>query len=257
MSGIPEPIRELAAGYALGALTAEESRQFEAALGESPELQRELAEYREVNALLTLTGGQAPPEELRSRLMGRVSRTKVAPLAAGGRRPLSWLMPVALAATALLALGLGLRVTRLNQELGRRTDSLAATAAKLARREETLDALLTAQFELTVVQLTTAGAEAPGIQLFWNRRSNQGVLHAFRLPTLAAGKVYQLWLIPHGGTPIPSQTFTSAADGNALVEAFQLPIEGGFETAAVTVEPTGGSQTPTMPIILVGKVTGP
>jgi len=154
----------------------------------------------------------------------------------------------------VLAVGLGLRVRGLRREVDGNIASLAATSAKLARREATLDALLTAQFELTVVQLTTAGAEAPGIQFFWNRRSNQGVLHAFRLPPTGPGKVYQLWLIPRGGAPIPSQTFTSAPDGHALVEAFQLPIDGGFETAAITVEPEGGSQAPTLPIYLVGKV---
>lgn len=251
---IPESIRELAAGYALGALTPEETRQFEAALAQSPELQRDVSEYREVNALLAVTATGRPPESVRERLLDRVGQSKL--LRFRPKASTSLLMPVALAAMTILAVGLGLRVRSLSGNLDSSTASLAATAAKLARREATLDALLTAQFELTVVQLTTAGAQAPGIQFFWNRRSNQGVLHAFRLPLTAPGKVYQLWLIPRGGTPIPSQTFTSAPDGHALVEAFQLPVDGGFETAAITVEPEGGSQTPTLPIYLVGKVTG-
>lgn len=252
---IPESIRELAAGYALGALAPEETRQFEAALAQSAELRSEVAEYREVNALLALHGTERPSAAVRERLLERVGRAKEVAFRPSAKG--SFLMPWALAASTVLAVGLGLRVRSLNRELEGSTASLAATAAKLARREETLDALLTAQFELTVVQLTTAGAQAPGIQFFWNRRSNQGVLHAFRLPPAAPGKVYQLWLIPRGGTPIPSRTFTSGADGHALVEAFQLPVDGGFETAAITVEPEGGSQTPTLPIYLIGKVGGP
>jgi len=250
---IPESIREMAAGYALGALTPEEARQFEAALAQSPELRREVAEYREVNALLAVTATARPGAELRGRIMARVAGEAGPPR----RNPTTrrWLTPVALAAMTVLAVGLGLRVRGLDREVQRSNAALATTTANLARREATLDALLTAQFELTVVQLTAVGAEAPGIQFFWNRRSNQGVLHAFRLPPAAAGKVYQLWLIPRGGSPIPSQTFTSAADGHALVEAFQLPVDG-FETAAITVEPEGGSATPTLPILLVGTVAG-
>lgn len=250
---IPESIRDMAAGYALGALTPEETRQFEAALATFPDLVREVAEYREVNALLAVGRGVRPDPAVRDRLMERIGRTKVVPF-----RPkaAAYLMPIALAATTVLAVGLGFRVDRLRTELASRTDSLATTAARLARREETLNTLLTAESDLTVLQLTTTGAEPPGIQFFWNRRQNRGVLHAFRLPEPAAGKVYQLWLIPRGGKPIPSTTFGSGADGHALVESFQLPVDGGFEAAAVTIEPTGGSQTPTMPIYLIGKVSG-
>jgi anti-sigma-K factor RskA len=252
---IPESIRELAAGYALGALTLDETRQFEAALAEFPELERDVAEFREVNALLAMGGTERPSPAVRDQLLTQVGQTKVVSLRPA--RSMAWLMPVALAASTVVAVGLGLRVRRLASELDRQTSTLASATAQLARREETLNTLLTAESDLTVLQLTSTGAESPGIQFFWNRRQNRGVLHAFRLPQPAPGKVYQLWLIPRGGTPIPSTTFGSGADGHSLVESFQLPIDGGFEAAAITIEPEGGSQTPTMPIYLIGKVSGP
>jgi anti-sigma-K factor RskA len=123
----------------------------------------------------------------------------------------------------------------------------------LAQASTTLNTLLAAESELTVVQLTTTGAAPPGIQFYWNRRANQGVLAAYRLPPAAEGKVYQLWLI-HDGTPVPSTTFNSSADGRALVASFSLPANARFEAVAVTVEPAGGSRTPTLPILLVGTV---
>ena len=252
---IPESIRDMTAGYALGALAPEESRQFEATLATSRELQQELAEYQELNALLALGETARPGPTVRDRLMERIGQSKVATLTPRARR--SWLMPLAVAATTLLAVGLGLRVQALKRQLADNTRSLAAAAAQLARREETLNTLLTAEADLTIVQLTKAGAESPGLQFFWNRRLNRGVLHAFRLPPLPSGKVYQLWLIPRGGSPIPSATFGSGPNGDALVDAFELPTDGGFEVAAITIEPDGGSKTPTMPIYLVGKVSGP
>lgn len=253
---IPESIRELAAGYALGALTPEETKLFEEALGQSPELQRDVAEYREVNALLAAgRAGGAPAPSIKDRLMARVAETKVVSIAPPAKRTFPW-MATALAATTLLAIGLGGRARQLERDLTEKNAVLATTAAKLAKREETLNTLLTAEADLLVVHLTTTGAQAPGMQFYWNRRANRGVLHAFRLPPAGKGKAYQLWLIPKDGKPIPSVVFDSESDGHALVEAFQLQVEGGFDAAAITVEPASGSTTPTMPIVLVGRVTG-
>ncbi|HJR51059.1 MAG TPA: hypothetical protein VJ794_08140, partial [Gemmatimonadales bacterium] len=56
-----ESPQDLAAAYALGALSAEEARRFEAYLAGSPEAQREVAEYREVAALLALAGPEPAP----------------------------------------------------------------------------------------------------------------------------------------------------------------------------------------------------
>ena len=251
---IPESIRELAAGFALGALTAEETRTLAAAMARSPELADEVAEYREVNALLALAVAERPDPSVRQRLLDHTSAAKVVPMAGRQSRSVPFLA-VALAASAMIAVGLGARVLSLNEAVKRDAVSLAAANDRLAQRERTLNTLLMAESDLTVVQLTTAGAQAPGIQFFWNRRSSMGVLHAFRLPPTAAGKVYQLWLI-RGGVAIPSATFNSGADGDALVQAFELPAGGGFEAAAITVEPAGGSQKPTLPIFLVGKVSG-
>lgn len=252
MSAIPESIRELAAGYALGALTPEETRAFEKALAHSAELAHEVAEYREVNALLAHSAATRPGQEVKERLLQRIGRDKVVPL----RPPRSRLTPllaIGLAAAALLAVGLGRRVQSLTDELGRRTLRLAATEAQLAKRELTLNTLLLAEADLTVVQLTATGAQAPGIQFYWNRRSNTAVLHAFRLPPAPKGKTYQFWVL-RAGTPYPSITFNSDPDGHALVQAFSLPTGGGYEGAAITVEPEGGSTTPTLPIFMVGKV---
>lgn len=249
---IPESIRELAAGYALGALTPEETRTFEAAMAESPDLGREVTEYWEVNALLAQSAATRPDPALKARLVDRIRRDKVVPV----RAPRSRLAPVllvALAATALVAVGLGRRVQSLSEEVKRQDLRLVAAEALLAARDQTLNTLLNAESDLTVLQLTTAGAESPGIQFFWNRRSNTGVLHAFRLPPTPQGKVYQLWLL-RDGKPYPSATFTTGSDGQALVQSFSLPNGGGFEAAAVTVEPEGGSTTPTLPIYLIGKV---
>lgn len=130
---------------------------------------------------------------------------------------------------------------------------LARVQAILAERDATLATLLDAERELTVVQLVAAGPEAPGMQLFWNRRTNTAVLHAFRLPPAPAGQVYQLWLI-RDGVPVPSQLFNPGADGSVVLAGVSLPPGDGVSAAAVTLEPAGGSPQPTSAILLVGAL---
>ena len=97
-------MRDLAAAYALGALSPEETRQFEAFLASSPEAQREVAEYRDVAALLALAGPEAAPTDgLRERVLGRLSRQKTVPLPRRTNRAV-W---GALAASLVAAVGLG------------------------------------------------------------------------------------------------------------------------------------------------------
>ena len=81
--------QDLAAAYALGALSADEARRFEAVLATSPEAQREVAEYREVAALLALSGAEAPGDALRARVMARVGeqKTRVLPPAEAAASP--------------------------------------------------------------------------------------------------------------------------------------------------------------------------
>ncbi|MGH7629406.1 MAG: RskA family anti-sigma factor, partial [Gemmatimonadales bacterium] len=66
--------RDLAAAYALGALSPEEARAFEAFLATSPETRREVDEYRETAALLVLgTAEQRPAPGLRARVQAAIA----------------------------------------------------------------------------------------------------------------------------------------------------------------------------------------
>jgi hypothetical protein len=77
---------------------------------------------------------------------------------------------------------------------------------------------------------------------------------ASNLEPLAPYKTYELWLIPADGRdPIPAGTFHPDTRGNASV--ILPPLPKGIEAKAfgVTIEDDGGSQTPTMPIVLAGS----
>lgn len=251
-----ESARDLAAAYALGALSPEEAREFEAFLATSEEARRELAEYREVSALLGLAdgeGGAAP--DLRARVIALVTEPRDVGTRRGRPSRLLW---AALAASLLVAVGLGAGVLSLRRQLANRGSEVAGLNQLLALRQNDLqvrqhilDMILDPNVRL--FQLTSSGDPEPGIQLFWNVRRNHALLNAYRLKPVAPGRAYQLWFI-RDGKPVPSVTFTPQPNGAATVGPVPVPTDGEVSAAAITVEPAKGSKQPTSPILLVGPL---
>jgi anti-sigma-K factor RskA len=258
--------QDLAAAYALGALPADEARRYEAFLATSPTAQRELAEYREVVAMLALVGAGAttPTAALRERVLARAAEDQgrarpSRPPARDGFSHRSAAMWVALAASLLLAVGLGIgllsaraRLAAVETELRARETLLAGARRQLAEQQATLQAILEPGVEL--FQLTATGDPEPGIQLFWNRRRHEAVVHGFRLKPVPTGKAYQLWFIKDGA-PVPSVTFRPSADGTARMAGVPVPEGSTVSGAAVTIEPQAGSAKPTSPIVMSGSLT--
>jgi hypothetical protein len=168
-----------------------------------------------------------------------------------------WLAYGALAAAVALALVTvadDARVRSENAAGARRIAALqdradaGAAAATAARRES--DAL-----ELHLAAIVAPGSKHYAIAGGEVVESGGHVLLAFaHLPAPPNGKVYQAWTIARGATGVaPSVTFAPDASGSAVVE---LP-EGAANLAAVavTVEPPGGSKTPTSKPTFVRKLT--
>jgi anti-sigma-K factor RskA len=69
------------------------------------------------------------------------------------------------------------------------------------------------------------------------------VLIAAHLPKLDRDRIFQMWVIPTQGNPIPVGTFASDTNDTA-VYVHTGPVTGAA-AIAVTVEPAGGSPQPT------------
>lgn len=78
-------------------------------------------------------------------------------------------------------------------------------------------------------------------------RSGEAVLAARRLPPLAAGTVYELWVIA-GDRAQPAGLFRGS------LATLTRPVPPGA-TVAVSVEPSGGSSRPTGPLVLRAETT--
>lgn len=258
-----QEMMELTAAYALGALSPEETRAFESWLATSPAAQREVAEYREVGALMALgaatTAGAIPAADLRQRAIARATVAKVRQIPAPKVRiqVVAW---IGLAASLVVAAGLALQQRALRQQLALQTTTiaqleatLAVREAKLASREAQLNSILDPNIQLT--RMGSPGTPEPVVQLFWNRKSNLLMVHAFQLTPAAASRAYQLWFIPKNGKPIPSVTFNTEPDGHGLVQQIKVPEGMELTAAALTEEPEGGSPQPTTTPFLVGTLS--
>jgi hypothetical protein len=99
-----------------------------------------------------------------------------------------------------------------------------------------------------------AGAPAPPKgRVFVHPR--QGVLLlAYNLPPAPAGKLYEMWVIPKGGSPVPAGLFQSEADGTALYMRRGAVDVATTGAVAVTLEAEGGAPAPTSTPIIVAAL---
>lgn len=171
------------------------------------------------------------------------------------RRP--WLAYGALAAAFALGLVTVADDARVRSEnaaeaqrlaaLQERADSGAAAATAARRVSDALEVHLAAIVAPGSKHFAIAGGEVV--------ESGGRVLLAFaHLPAPPNGKVYQAWTIARGAAGVaPSVTFAPGASGATLVE---LPEPAAnLAAVAVTVEPPGGSKTPTSKPTFVRKLS--
>jgi anti-sigma-K factor RskA len=123
--------------------------------------------------------------------------------------------------------------------LGFTTVSYVGSRARQRQYQETVAALV---HDPDAFTLTGAG----GAEAVLASTSTGSVLVAVDLGEAPAGRDYQLWLMKDG-TPSSAGTF-DVSDSVVIIE-YDDPISG-YDGAAVTVEPDGGSDAPTTDPVL-------
>jgi anti-sigma-K factor RskA len=249
---VHEQFAEDLALHALGSLTGEERVALEKHLDGCADCRRELEQLRGDMALLALsTAGPVPPRRSRQRLLEAVA-LEPRRVEAPARRGWWMLVPWAVAA----ALAVGLVVVRLqNSDLQKRItglqDQSTQQLTELQRAREVVSTLTATD----AMRVTLVAAKTPpqpqGKAIYVGDRSSL-IFLASNLQPLPAQKAYELWLIPTNGAPIPAGVFKPDTHGSATVINPPLPAGVQAKAFAITIEPEGGSSTPTMPIVMVG-----
>jgi hypothetical protein len=252
--------------YAMGSLDdPKELAALEAHLGTCGECRRELEALRADTALLALSAtGPQPPARSRERLLNaiaaepRVERRNPQRYAVGRLRrrwvTIAPVMMMLILAVFSILLWRDLRNTRqalrhTHAELEQLQLELARTHKDLAEAKMVHDLLHAPDaWPLTLVSKKTP--PQPQIKTVYSKQQGTLLLMASNVTPLPENKIYQLWLMPaDGSAPMSAGWFKADSKGNGMM--FHKMSAGiaakGF---AVTIEPMGGSQTPTMPIVM-------
>lgn len=262
-------VLEWAELYALDAISAEERRVLEGFLEDAePPLRSSFSERvrtcRETVTAAYATDEAEPPADLFERIVRRLPATVDAG-ESSGRRPLVAAGGAPAASEARPdqeALPAG------RDELAERRSAraslpsrasrwvvAAAAAAVIAVGGVTIGQnLQQTTLEQQVLQASDVRTEQlpldPGgtAVLAVSGEENAAVVTLSGVPAPAEGFVYQMWRIPADGTA-PVSEGTMSGEDVAGTKVTELPEIGGFTAVAITVEPEGGSATPTLPIV--------
>lgn len=234
MSDTTEHVLALLPGYALGALSAPEAEVVQQHLEVCSSCQEELSIYEAVGADLALAAPLVePPPELEARLLARVA-PQPAPRPAWPARLRDF------------AGSLGRQLTL------RPAWATVAVLALLLMVFLVWNAVPVRSFPTIALAGTDAAPAASGLVVS-SEDGLHGTLVVQRLPTLdEETHAYQLWLIEAGAWE-NGGTFNVDEDGYGARYAKATIRLTDYDEFAVTVEPAGGSETPTGPVVLQGK----
>lgn len=286
---ITQESQELAALCALGALSQHEARAVATHVREGCTVcEQELNQFEmAVGALASAAEPATPPAYLRDLLTARIKREHAEqPLPAAvipfPERPASslreqprpgasssfrTLIPWAVAAALLVAFVFSLTMWRTehralqaesertrealsgNIKLKAQLDKEAASATELAQINSVLSST-----QWRIIPL--AGQEpAPdsSAKIYWDVPGKRWVVTA-DLPPAPEGKVYQLWFVT-AEAKISAGLISPDTTGHGFAVVQFPPNLDQLAAAAITLEPDGGSEQPTMPIYALGKTS--
>ncbi len=227
-------LHELTAAYALDALDAHETREYEAHLSQCERCRGELSALSESAAALAwAVDSPVPPAALRDRILAAAAaeRTNVVTLPVRGQ----WLYRATAAVAAVAAcaaVGLAVWATTLSHSVSRERTARAADARAVEILSDPASRRIPLDGGAGVVAVDPTG---------------QGVLVVNRLPHAPSGKTYEAWVIPPGGAPKPAGLF-SGGERTTIVRLERSVPRGSV--IAATVERTGGVDAPTEAPIL-------
>ncbi len=221
-------MQELLAAYALDAVEGDEAEAIELHLRECPRCRGEVAEHREIAALLASGHAPAPIdvwESIEASLDEKalpLRATPIVPTASKWRR----VARVAVASVAAAAIGvLGVRVVEQGQQLDRVQGAL--------QERTLLNSALAAQGQPDARRVVLRSGNGVVLAHAVMTSDGTGFVWADGLPPVAADRTYQLWAVV-GGEKISAGVLGADPD--------LVPFRASGEVAAlaITEEPAGG-----------------
>ncbi|MDT0676246.1 anti-sigma factor [Autumnicola musiva] len=249
--------------YVCGALSEEESREVSRELKKHPEIREEVEEIEKALSQLAVSVAPYNPESLLASIKSKIAakKEKTVPL---HRKTSSIFTYMGWAASLLLLIGLFFLFNQNNdlrealkreQTRNAQMEQQIADARENAERAEELLAIIRDRNTTRIQLAGQAVAPDSYATVFWNIDANQAFIDAQGLPEPPRGKVYQVWsLTVQPLRPTSIGLLSDFAEDENKV--FQLRNANNSEAFGITLEPEGGSETPTMDQLYVMGTVG-
>jgi anti-sigma-K factor RskA len=225
-----DEVADLLALEAVGALEPSERDAMERHLRTCATCRHTAAEYADLASLLpSALDLEPPPARLRRNLMAQVFAEATA------SPPVSWwrrLIDAIPASRAFTAVGAAAVIAAIAFGIWGATGRMGAR---------------------TPVTYTVSGTTATGT-LDVSSSGSPAVLTVTGLQPLAGTSTYEVWLIPPQGSPKGVAFLSRAPNGSAWTAVIPGSL-AGYKSVAATVEPAGGSPTPSNIEVLSGQLS--
>ncbi len=248
--------------YVYGLLSESENDEVTAKSNKNPEIKAEILSIEK--AILNLSSSFSPFishsqfEKIKSQLELKHSRVVNMKPRSNVASYLGW------AASIVLLVGVGYQYSKLNETTNqvvvveKEKEKLQETVAGLeTKNKETQTVLNVVRDENNTVIALGGQAVAPTAKakIYWNQKTEVVYVDASGLPEPPEGKVYQIWslkLLPQL-TPTSIGLLTDFQANESKL--FAVDKTNGAEAFGITLEPAGGSASPTMEqLYTLGKV---
>jgi anti-sigma-K factor RskA len=249
--------------YVCGSLPPEEAIEVEEAIAQYPEVQKEVELIEQ--SLIYLSKAVAPP--LPAMVWTHIlnSIRKVRNLKDTENKSLNWAAITGWAA-AILFLGGIMWMVKQNSDLNK-TVQVSTTVntvlksekntleSELAENNKVLDILRSKEYQAYTLPGNQAVAPKAFAKVYLNKKDNVAYIDVKGLPTPPRGKVYQVWSLKMEPLTPSSMGLVDTPNevGKGIYKYTDFPAAEAF---GITLEPEGGSKTPTLSqLYTLGKVT--
>jgi anti-sigma-K factor RskA len=253
-----EDYKEMIPAHALSALDWTDDRALTDHLAQCAECQQELNEWQQAAAAVALSASPAEPSPLvRQRILSQIRSERdesITPKVVPFKTQINvWsslgsLGAIAAAVLIVLLMGYLILLWRENRAMRNELQTLVHANQTIQQDLKMVKMLQTPGTKLMELNGT---AVAPGAfaKLAYDQ-SGHAMVMTKGLPAPPAGKEYQLWFIVADKPPMRGRTFSTDSQGKGMLEDQVPDVALKSAVFAVTLEPQGGSASPTMPIYL-------
>jgi len=241
--------------YVYGALSDQENAEVYEALKKHPEIEQEVKEIEKT--LMQLSAATAPynPESVFNRIKEKLSTTDtekdVIPIT---RKRTNWTAYIGWAASVALLIGLFVQFNK-NRDLRKQVVESQIEEQLLNGKIEVAEEDLSKTKELLTVLRNKNVLKVPlqpqqvdpsaYASVYWDKENKIAYIDVKGLPTPPPGKVYQVWSLKMDPlTPTSLGTLDTFNDDETKI--FSLTNANESEAFGITLEPEGGSETPTL-----------